>query len=924
MRTLPTDAAAQIAAAYRKPVAIAHLTASEPGRADTVYRWASRALTLSGQTYTDAFSRKPALGWRTTQPHGGLFREGDCTLYLRNETGLAPEILSDYYPGGDAVEVFLLFLTGSETAASLVRIFQGIAGEPEYDGQQWQLRCVGDAESDFRELPVQRVNNKSHPLAQRDAIGKPIPYVLGHWSAGELIDEAYAIDLMPLLLVDQFSGVYQGGTRMADQAAFYLQYPQADKLALVRGSAYTGDPVAGTRTLTSTERTVYLYPALPQSTNTVTNWYRTANRVLTSGASLSNGATLDVFMEEVPRLGEATAATLEILVQANAVEYDVVVRRFNEIVFQSAGLTGDLIVPLIGIDGTTTTISGTQTFNSDRTDSGVVEIESGTTITVADGVTWTIEKGEDTFGDSWGGWKVELTGHGVKQIYQIAIPVHFFEQQSGDLTSLKAFGQGVGRTGGTSLTDGAAITTGPLEKGVDQLHYTLRAQDGFGLSESRVDTASFAAAAANTRRYWRTKVGLTRAEEPHRLMDEFAYLLGGHLIFTLDNDWRFVARDLAADPVHIFRRTNLVARRVNPQTGQITQPGPDARTGQLNSRDALNDLSIRYGQYPPTDDYQAVVDQTARWWASGTASVASQTLTDPTADFIAAQIAVGHTVVMGHQAHTVTAVTTTTLGVSPGGGHQTAIAYWVGPGLSVALVHSRRRYGGRENTLTRAGAGGRDGGLTTRYVDFDLRQDAEERRTAERFAEYGAQWFSQAWALQELASFMATLALELGDVVLLDDSDLPAPLRIRAHGAVAEAIDAAEVVWDVGTGNGPGYQVGEWLLIDDEVVKVTATAADTITVDRNKAGTAVTTHDSGTTLYLCPVKWEIAGIQPNLETWTLRYRLQQMPAHVESYWLEDTTRTTSADEYVWGSLVIGDGEALTVGNGQTLTLLDAP
>lgn len=923
MRTLPADAAAQLAAPFRKAVWAAHLTAAEPDMPDAVYRWASRSgVSLDGNAYSDVMSRKPSFGWATLKPHGGLGREGDCTLYLRNESGLASTVLSSHYPGGDRVEVFVLFLTGSETAASLVRVFSGVAGVPEYNGREWQLRCTGNQAADFREVPIQRVNARSHPQAQRDALGKVIPWVVGNWQATELIDDELVIDLYPLLLTNKWDGVYQGGTGMDTQGDIYLRYPQADKLALVQGTAVVADAQAGTRQVTGTERTVFLYPLLPQADNTVATWHRAANRDPSSGAQLTNGAALEVFLEEVPRLGEAYAASLEILVQANGATYDLTLVRYNKIAFTAAGLTGDTSVPLLGIDQAVTHLTSTQTLSADRTDQGIVEIDAGVTITVADGVTWTAETGEN-FADTWGGWAVELDGHGSKLIYQIAVVIHFDEQQSGDLTSLKAYGQGMGRRGNTNLRDGPAIVSGPLRRGVDQLQYLFRARDGFNQPVSRLDTASFAAAASGARQYWQTKVALREAHDPERLVDEWAYALGSHLHFTLDEDWRLVPRDTTRAPVHIFRRAQTAARRVEARTGTIQDAGPDGRTAQIDAQNAINDILLRYGYYGPTGDFQAAQEQTARWWASGTAAVSGNVLTDPNADFLASVIAPGHTAVFGGAEYTVTALTKTTLTLDAGAGEIASISYWVGANLSAALIYARRRYGDKENTLTRSGGGTRDGGLTARYVDYDFEADAEGQRTAERFVEHGTQWFSQAWTLKEAATYMATLALELGDCVLLDDTGLPAHKRLRAHGAVAEAIDASETVWDVGTGQGHNYQVDEWLLIDDEVVSVQSAAADTITVARGQAGTTANTHDNGTTLYLCPVKWEIVGWRPEPEQWKLRYRLQEMPAHVASVWLEETTQTLSANKTTFGAAAVAQGVTVTVAAGVTWTGLAA-
>ena len=84
-------------------------------------------------------------------------------------------------------------------------------------------------------------------------------------------------------------------------------------------------------------------------------------------------------------------------------------------------------------------------------------------------------------------------------------------------------------------------------------------------------------------------------------------------------------------------------------------------------------------------------------------------------------------------------------------------------------------------------------------------------------------------------------------------------------------------------------------------------------------GTAAASHDTGTTLYLCPRKWEIVGWRPEPDQWKLRYRLQEMPAHVDSVWIEESTRTLSADETTFGSAAVAEGATVTVANGTTWT-----
>ena len=137
-------------------------------------------------------------------------------------------------------------------------------------------------------------------------------------------------------------------------------------------------------------------------------------------------------------------------------------------------------------------------------------------------------------------------------------------------------------------------------------------------------------------------------------------------------------------------------------------------------------------------------------------------------------------------------------------------------------------------------------------------------------------YHSDSKARIQFQTFLNAVDCELRDLCYVDHDFLPQETRKRISGSAISAsagIDAS--VTSVAVTLGTDFSVDDVIIVEDEVMKVTAISTNTLTCTRNFAGSLAATHADDTPIYKLTTKWEILSIsinpqQVNMYTLSLR------------------------------------------------------
>ena len=423
------------------------------------------------------------------------------------------------------------------------------------------------------------------------------------------------------------------------------------------------------------------------------------------------------------------------------------------------------------------------------------------------------------------------------------------------------------------LNDGAVISSDGLllENPVHQLQYMLRSKVLLNQAVARVDTTSFDAA-DDDRSTWKFRFSMTQQADAAGFLNAFCFQAGLHLFIGADGTWKCVAQEKTRAAQHTFIWDWNLATR--PGTKE-----PLANFSRTPIRDIINEVALRYSLNRATGEYEKLKVRSGKFRETSTCAVVASTvtLTDAAATFLTGDVPafIGeHVYIESDQDYTILTIPTdTTLTLVSVSGDPVAdtsagTTYWRGPNVRGAMIRSQARYK-TENPL---GSPVRayeteQGGFTSDFIQDDT--------TAEAFLDQLQDWRSQRRLRCVLHTYLNAVDVELGDVAYLEHPWIPASRSAIALDQLGEAIDTSETNWTVDI---PAvWRVDDYILVDNEIVKVTGVNASDIDVTRAQANTEAATHADNAAIYRITRKWEVTGLRLIPDQMQYQVELQEMP-----------------------------------------------
>tara|TARA_Y100000310_G_scaffold344882_1_gene460235 strand:- start:333 stop:3035 length:2703 start_codon:yes stop_codon:yes gene_type:complete len=822
------------------------LDADAPDVGVSTQRSAHRAYTISSNAHADdlvSWEENPiSVGWSRIRLGGGLASVAGFTISKVN-TGKAMNLTDQYFLENDEGRLYVVFIDGTEVNADRIQIAQGFMENFPFSLKRWDLEHIDGSAKDFREIPAIRMDQIRWPFLPNLNLGKVLPIVFGVMDRGPADGGGGFSFLAPCRNVDPWLRQYVSCIQGDAFGVPYQNYQQQGRQSEV--SNYTRCDEDGTTNaagvyfkIDDNRRKLIIYPNREVSSNDIAAWYNIADNDTSTSQVVGTGDNLDVYFGGMPKAGEIVQADVKIRVTDGTLAYSI-----DHPSFAGAAITGTA---------------------------------------AADPTTISLAAELDIWADDWNFELlfIETAGSGADATATLIwLEILFDDQEAADRGPLRIFQKATGWEDQTAhLNDGAVINNAgdPLENPVDILQAILRGGDLMNRAVAEVNTAAFATALAD-RSGWKFAFSLFNPVDLNWL-NNYCFQAGLHLFKDYAGQWKAVAQEKTRTAQHFFAPHNIAALD--------DDLNPDLRFSRTPIREVVNEIALKYGLDRTRGEYTKLAVRSGRYRYTGTATLtAAGVLTDGSASFSTGAVPAreGETVYFyGDQEYliasvdsdtqlTLTAVEFPSITVIT-----SATTYWAGPHLTGAMLRSQLRYK-TENPL-----GGEyseyagDGGFASDLIEDDT--------TAENFLDQTQEWRATRRLKCELATCMNGVDVELGDVAFLSHDWVPGSRSSIQLGLVAEAIDTTETTWDLTTdatwGGAASWRVDDHLLIDKEVVKITAVnpfPTDTIVVSRAQVGTTAASHDTASPIYRLIHKWEVTGIQPDVNRAQFRLELQEGP-----------------------------------------------
>lgn len=849
-----TNAAAHKDATSYQLLYLIEVDADVPGGATTTLRYGTRKYTIpsTSTTYDDKLREGGIdLGWHQARIGGGLADVSGFSYVIANEGKESATLSDSYFLENDPVRVYLIFIGSGtpETAADKIEIARGVIENYPFGMRDFSFDVIDGSDQDFNEFPTRDINLIEHPYAPINSLGKKLPVAFGNLNVAPFAGAGLAPLLSPTQNIDIFLRKYTSGTVNDSYSTLYQYYANARRLSEVLSSTQTGTY----RTVNDGTRKLILSPVMPKSTNEVADWWKVADGKYsgsdTTTVTLALNTDLDVYIGGCPKLGSVTAVTCEILSAVGSWDYNVLIGSSS--LASASGVSGNQSITLAA-----------STWDTD----------------------WDFER-----------VSVEINGTGAATITEIYLDVRYDDQQTAAAESLPIFQSTVGFEDVTgNYNDGAVISSSgtALRNPVDVLHAIFRGKDLLDLPAADINTASFTAAKAN-----RTVAGGNIADwyfdfvldQPVNIefLNEFAFQAGLHLFKDFQGKWKVVSQDKDRTPTQSFWADHNVALRNPNATPEEWEY--DVEFARTPIRDIINEVALRYRLDRTTGEYTKLSVASGRYRTTGTGQLTAAGLfTDSSANFSTNGAVVNDTLyIEGDKAYTVSAIapsgsTTLTLtsstGINP---HTTNTTYYVGTNLTGEMLRSQLRY----KTTNPLGQELKDytdiGGYTSDLIADDA--------TAAAFVSHLVSLRSQRRLQIEFGTWLNAVDVELGDTVWFDHPWLPVTRRPVLLATLGAALTNVATTVTVQNGEaslfrevGSGTTEKDFIKIDNEVMRVETTvtsgSGNTITVTRAQCGTQGAAHDDDAPVYhLNRVRWEVVGIQYDVDNAGIRIQAQETP-----------------------------------------------
>ena len=810
---------------YRKVIFLIIVNADEPALGVSPQYYSTRSVTISGHVYEDRLLKltfeRSYLPWR-----GGLAPVGGCKIAINN-AGILSGLIDNYFLENDTVEVYAIVDDGSITDTDRIPLAWGVITDYPVKLDEWILDVVDGTDQDWRPIPVQRIQpqtGNSFEYAPLDEWGKAVPISFGALNISPYDDVGIVQYLAPCRCTNFYLSQYTAGLHNKTYGTAYQWYPQAGVLASISAITQSG----GYFTIDTATRALWLRPAFPEGTNTVSNWSAVADGKTATVVTLAAVDTLYLYFQGVTKLGTLSAnPSLEIKASGS---YTYTVRLGTSIL---AGPTGDVDDASISLN---------QSNWVDDWDFEALSIEITTASTPSIKEIYLVL----TYSD-----QSAISAQRGLTIFQA---IQGFEDQVAKYNSTGASNPLI--TGGAGT-----LITNP----VDCVEAILRTKDLLNLPVGSLDLASFDTARL-LRTAWTFAFSLYEIENNISFLSDICQEAGLFLYRNAQGKWRIVARDTGVTPVHTFLDQWNIAVSNPADSYENYRSAFDFK--RQENRQLISEFAVFSQHDRATDSYNlmSVASSSYRLVGNGNLSSITDTLTWTGGTFITGGAEVGDIVYAdGDQDYRVIAVTSNELlSISPvSGGDVSTLTgrdFWVGPNLSEPALRARRRYK-TLNALGTSQSSFRElGGYEARFI--------RDAATATEFLTMGLAWDAFLPIVVHTQIFIGHLDVELGDQAFFDHPWLPATMRPIVITSLAAGINNSALTMTVTTGTGGMIREGDWLLLRDnprqpEVVKVSTIVNDTVTViSRGTAGTKGYAHANLTALERFETKWIVVGLQP--------------------------------------------------------------
>ena len=200
--------------------------------------------------------------------------------------------------------------------------------------------------------------------------------------------------------------------------------------------------------------------------------------------------------------------------------------------------------------------------------------------------------------------------------------------------------------------------------------------------------------------------------------------------------------------------------------------------------------------------------------------------------------------------HDVISATSSHIVVSPYPTKNGRILY--GPNLSAVAIRSRyanklsRSMGGKIPNFSELGS----------YDNRFIAKDA----VAELWVNSVLSQLAQPVLIAKIATYWKYNELNIGDTVLFDSPSLPDSRRPFVVDQTANPLRAESYYVTVATRNYDAFQVGEYILIDSEVMKVVSKGQHYIKIDRGLLDSNISEHADGADIRVFSTKYQVKNI----------------------------------------------------------------
>ena len=831
-----TNVAAQKEATYYSPAWTVDLVRDHPETGESIFRVSSWSgpFVLGANTYRDLVMRLGEVRI-FINPGGGLAYVGDWSLTLLNPIdapagGRLSDMLDDYFLENDEVRFGLVFRTGSEGSADQLRMFTGLIQSARINTMGFTLNAKDATRVSLRDVPQEFLDRIRFPDAPLNVQDLPYPVPFGNMNVEPFNTSGSPAVLAACIATNIFDGEYTPGLYCKSYGQPYVYYRSARIYGRIESYTQTNQFF----TIDSASRFASILPMRPDAGNDVSTWRYVSDRNSATSVSLVNGDNLDLRMRGAPKLGTVTA--IEIKIQGSGQNVGYTISKTGE-----TDITGTTSAYPAAID-----ISSWD-FSSDWDFENIVA-------------------------------KIDGPASSTTTIWSLTLDVTFDEQETGDKLAFPVFQSVTGyQDVSTQYQDGAAIVSANqlLSNPIYQAVALMRDKRmGMRIASADIETSNLSAEVAKISD-WKFDYSLTQS----MTVDQFSEMLRQgkiRLFRTFDNKWKFSVFDETDDPIAVFDRTNITV--ANPDA-EPEDRGSSFEAYQSPLSEVYNEIVIDYGWNPALGVFTSQEVATHHYTLTGTAVLNSTagTLTDSSATFQTDGVQVGYKVfVIRDKLYTVDAVNSETeLEISPSvlgaGISNRSDTYYLGPNYDFNCHRSLLKYK-QPNRL---------------HVQS---QHIHDETTAQNLLQYLIDYFSQRRYMAKFKTWLNAVDVEIGDLVIIDDEDLPPRKRPQTIATVGTGGTTKAATTGIPVAN-PGAYI---LRPEDRLIvrpagarlvregwKVTSSdgAAGTVAVSRGYSGTVARSWVAGDLIQRAITKWEVVEQRIMQSSNEIEITVRETPRH---------------------------------------------